>query len=136
MLRPKAVEPRTVDTLSTSGPLCILIIPCAPLSDFGIVPRRLCNTHNPPKLCIPHYASLDAAHPTICQCRVPPSCKARQGKGIQDQPSRTSPWQRIMRHLHNYCEPLYPLLQSATIPPCRMTRYAQCIHGPTDRVRL
>ena len=40
---------------------------------------RLCNTHNPPKLCIPHYALLDAAHPTICQCRVPPSCKARQG---------------------------------------------------------
>ena len=135
MLRPKAVEPGTVDTLSTSGPLCILIIPCAPLSDFSIVPRRLC------RMPIVQYSQSSQIVP-CWTLPTPPfvnaEChhRARQGRGIQDQPSRTSPWQRIMRHLHNYCEALYPLLQSATIPPCRMTRYARCIHGPTDRVQL
>ena len=114
---------------------CVLHSQISALCRADCVECRLCNTHNPPKLCIPHYASLDPAHPTICQCRVPSSCKARRGKGIQDQPSGTSPWQRIMRHLHNYCE-AHPLLQSATIPPCRMTRYAHCIHEPTDRARL
>ena len=130
--RLRQLKPRTLDTLSTSQPLCILIIRlrcrhCAAL----IVHNADCAIHNPPKLCIPHYASLDPAQPTICQCR--------EGTIVQGN--------RLELHLggfaQNYasqfaqlCNCTHPLQPSVTIPHCRITRYSHCSHGSTHPVDL
>ena len=118
------------------------------LSDFCIVPRRLCIVHdadcairNPPKLCIPHYALLDAAHRA-------PFVNAESGTIVQGR-ARGNPtewnlepwqavWHRIVRDLHNYCAArTHALWQSVTIPPVvELLGYAHRIHGNTHTVRL
>ena len=141
---PRQFKSGTLDTLSTSGPLCILIIPLRFLHCAAPIVHcarcRLCNTQSSEivhsSLCL-----VGRCPPgTICQCREWHH-RARQGKGNPTE-WNLEPWQavwhRIVRDLHNYCAArTHALWQSVTIPPVvELLGYAHRIHGNTHTVRL